>query len=238
MEGLWCGRFVEVEVAAEYFVRTFTTKYHLDAHALDDTRQQVHGRGCADSGYVVGFDEVDDIANGVQPFLNGVVYFMVDSADVLRHFTCFDEVGSTFQAYCKRVELRPPRICLVVRLNTFSGVFLGDGRDYGRVQPAGQQHAVRYVRHKLALYDGFEGIMYGRNLSLVGCGIDVRVTSMIVVFYGKVLHPVASVPAVHFTLTSPVIVSGQERLVLVAEAFESFQFAAEVDAAFLVAAYI
>ena len=80
--------------------------------------------------------------------------------------------------------------------------------------------------------------MYGRNLSLVGCGIDVRVTSMIVVFYGKVLHPVASVPAVHFTLTSPVIVSGQERLVLVAEAFESFQFAAEVDAAFLVAAYI
>mgnify|MGYP006909804593 CR=1 FL=1 len=90
--------------------------------------------------------------------------------------------GSTFQAYCKRVELRPPRICLVVRLNTFSGVFLGDGRDYGRVQPAGQQHAVRYVRHKLALYGGFEGIMYGRNLSLVGCGIDVRVTSMIVVF--------------------------------------------------------
>ena len=90
----------------------------------------------------------------------------------------------------------------------------------------------------MALYGGFEGIMYGRNLSLVGCGIDVRVTSMIVVFYGKVLHPVASVPAVHFTLTSPVIVSGQERLVLVAEAFESFQFAAEVDAAFLVAAYI
>ena len=30
--------------------------------------------GCADSGYVVGFDEVDDIANGVQPFLNCLLY--------------------------------------------------------------------------------------------------------------------------------------------------------------------
>ena len=90
MESLWRGRFVEVQITAEHLVCPFAAEHHFDAHAFDDTCQQVHGGGCAHCCHVVGFDEVDDIAEGIQSFLNGVVDFVMNRTDVLRHFTSFE----------------------------------------------------------------------------------------------------------------------------------------------------
>mgnify|MGYP000517877749 CR=1 FL=1 len=42
VEGAGVGRLVEVEVTPEHLVGTFAAEHHLDAHALDDPRQQVH----------------------------------------------------------------------------------------------------------------------------------------------------------------------------------------------------
>ena len=58
VKGLRGGRLVEVKVTAEHLVCTFAAEYHLDAHAFDDTRQQIHGGGGADSGYVVSLNEI------------------------------------------------------------------------------------------------------------------------------------------------------------------------------------
>ena len=60
--------------------------------------------------------------------------------------------------------------------------------------------------------------------------------SGVVTLYGTVFGPVAFVPALHFAFTTPVVVSGKERLIFVAEAFKGFQFAAYVDVPLLVTA--
>lgn len=93
MESPCIGCLVEVEVTAEYFISSFAAQYHLDTHALDNTCQQIHrGRG-ADGGDIVSFDVIDDIADGIQSFLNGVVDFVVDGSDKIGYFTCFGQVG-------------------------------------------------------------------------------------------------------------------------------------------------
>lgn len=47
--------------------------------------------------------------------------------DMTGHFAGFNQVGSTLQADGEGMELRPPGICLVVCLDAFGGIFLGDG---------------------------------------------------------------------------------------------------------------
>ena len=75
------------------------------------------------------------------------------------------------------------------------------------------------------MYSCFEGVMHGLNLSFACRRVGL---------YGIVVHPVAGVPAVHLAFAPPVVVPGQERLVFIAEAFEGFQFAAEIDMAFFI----
>ena len=57
------------------------------------------------------------------------------------------------------MELRPPGICLVVCLDAFGGIFLGDGRDDGRIESATEQDTVGDVGHQLALYGGFKCVV-------------------------------------------------------------------------------
>lgn len=97
MERTRIGRLVEVKVSAEHFIGSFAAQHHLDAHALDDACQKIHRRRGAHGGYVVGLDEINHIAHGVQPLLNGVVDFVVHGADVVCHLACLRQVGRTFQ---------------------------------------------------------------------------------------------------------------------------------------------
>lgn len=79
-------RFMEVQVAAKYFIRAFARQHHFDAHRFDFTRHQVHRRGGADGGHIIGFDVVDNITNGIKAFLHGEVNFMVHGAEVVSYF--------------------------------------------------------------------------------------------------------------------------------------------------------
>ena len=147
VKSLWCGGFVEVEITTENLIGTFATKHHLDAHRLDDTCQQVHRCGSTNSGNVVCFDKVDDITQGIEPFLNGIIDFMVNSADIFRHFTGFNQVRCTAQTDGEGVELRPPGFALVVGFNALAGIFLGNGGDDGRVEATTEQNTVRNIGH-------------------------------------------------------------------------------------------
>ena len=95
-----------------------------------------------------------------------------------------------------------------------------------------------------ALHGSFEGIVHGCDLCVIrllvygGVPVVAVCRRSVVVLYGIVVHPVAGVPALHLAFASPVVVSGKERLVFVTEAFEGFQFAAEIDASGFVAPYI
>ena len=107
VEGFGIGCFVEIEVAAENLVGTFAAEHHLDTHRFDDACQQVHRCGGTDGGDIVGFNEIDDITDGVEPFLNGVVDLVVHGADMIGDEFGFCQVGGTFQSYGKRVQTRP-----------------------------------------------------------------------------------------------------------------------------------
>ena len=72
---------------------------------------------------------------------------MVNSADVFRHFTGFNQVRCTVQADSKGVELRPPGFALVIGFNTLAGILLGNGGDDGRVEPTTEQKTVRNIGH-------------------------------------------------------------------------------------------
>lgn len=148
--------------------------------------------------------------------------------DMTGHFAGFNQVGSTLQADGEGMELRPPGICLVVCLDAFGGIFLGDGRDDGRIESATEQDTVGDVGHQLALYGGFKGIVHSRDLCAVGCpayrsrrGIAFGGRG-VVVFHSGIVHPVAGVPAVHLALAPTVVVAGKERLVLIAETSRAF----------------
>lgn len=56
-------------------------KHHFDAHGFNFPRHQVHRRRSANSGHIVGFDVIDNVADRIQPFLDGKVNFMVHGAE-------------------------------------------------------------------------------------------------------------------------------------------------------------
>ena len=103
--------------------------------------------------------------------------------DMTGHFAGFKQVGSTLQADGEGMELRPPGICLVVCLDAFGGIFLGDGRDDGRIESATEQDTVGDVGHQLALYGGFEGIVHGSD-SVSYTHLDVYKRQVLHVSYG------------------------------------------------------
>ena len=199
VKGTGIGCFVEIKVAAEDLVGTFTAQYHLDAHRLDDTCQQIHRCGSTDGSYVVCLNEIDNIPDGIEPFLKGVVYFMMNRTDVFGYFTCFDQVRCTFQSDGKGVQLRPPCIARAIGFNAFGGILFGNGRDNRTVQPARKKHSVRYVGHQLTVYGILKGV-----LNLPGGRPAVRL--LVVLLF--IFHPVTGVPAFHRPLLAVIVVSG------------------------------
>ena len=134
VEGLGVGCFVEVEIAAKHLVGSLARKHHFDAHASDDACQQIHRCRGAHGGDVVSLDEVDDVADGIESFLYGVVDFVMHGSDVLCHQSGFSQVGSALQSYGEGVQPWPVGLCLASVLYTYGREFLGNGRDDRRVK--------------------------------------------------------------------------------------------------------
>ena len=225
MKGLGCRGFVEIEIAAEHFISPFTTQHHFDSHAFNDACQQIHrGRG-ANGGDIVSFDVVNDVADSVQSFLDGIVDFMMHGSDKAGHFAGFYQVGRTFQTDSKGMELRPPGIFFIVGFYPFACIFLGNGRDDGTVQTAGKKYAVGHITHQLAFNGLFQSVVYVQGIGIV-------------VFHGFVFKPVADVPAGHLAFFSPIVMAGKEGFVFITEPFEGFQLAGAVYFAVLILTYI
>ena len=138
--GVW--RFVEIEVTAKHFVRTFAGEHHLDAHRFDLPRHQIHRRGGANGGHIIGFNVIDHIADRIQTFLYGEVNFMVHRAKMVRHFLGGFQVRCPFQTHGKGVQLWPPGFRALLIFHATCGEFLGDRGDHGGVQTAGEQYTV------------------------------------------------------------------------------------------------
>ena len=88
---------MEVKISAENLVGALTAKHHLYAHAFYHAGQQIHWRGSANSGDIVGFNEIYHIADGIETFLDGIVDFVVHGAYMVGHFACLCQVGCPFQ---------------------------------------------------------------------------------------------------------------------------------------------
>ena len=155
-----CRRgFVEIEITTEDLIGTFTGKHHLDAHRFDDTGQQVHRRRGTDGSHVISLDEVDDIAQGIKPFLDSIIDFMMYGAYVVGHKPGLCQVGRPFQSHGKRMETGPVGPCAGFVLDAHLTVFLGNGRDDRRVEATAEQHAIGHVGHQLPSHRVFERIM-------------------------------------------------------------------------------
>ena len=129
MEGLRIGGLMEIKVATEDLIGSLTAEHHLDAHRLNDTSQQVHRRRSPNGSNIVGLDEVDNIADGIESFLNGIVDFMVDSTDMVGYHLGLGQIGRTFQAHSEGVQTGPVGTRLRVVLDTMLAELLGNGRD-------------------------------------------------------------------------------------------------------------
>ena len=218
-------RFVEIEVSAEYFVGTFAREHHLDAHRLDDASEQIHRSGCAHGGYVVGFDVINHVANGVEALLNGIIYFVVNSSDEVSHLASGGKVGSTFKSHGKRVQTRPPSLLLTLSLDASARELIGDSRDNRRVEATREKHAIRHVAHELTLHCIFEGIAKA---------VDVRH----IVLNRAVIGPRAVIPTLHGSRCRGVDVTRQERFDFLAVTLERLEFGSEESVAIVVETHI
>ena len=99
---------MEIEIAAEHFIRTLAGEHHFDAHRFDFTRHQIHRRRSADGGDIVSFNVIDNIANRVQPFLYRKVDLVMHGTQMVSHFLRGFQVGGAFQPNGEGVQLRPP----------------------------------------------------------------------------------------------------------------------------------
>ena len=150
-------RLVEVQVAAEDLVAALAAQHHLHPHRLDPPCQQEHRRGRTDGGDVVGLDVADHLGQRIQAFLEGVFEAMVHGAQRLGRDLRRRQVGRALQADRETVQARPPGLGPVAILDAMARIARGHGGDQRRIQPAGQQHAVRHVGHQLAVHRGLEG---------------------------------------------------------------------------------
>ena len=90
---------MEVEIAAEDLIRTLSGEHHLDAHRLYLSGQEIHRGRSAYGRHVECLKVMDDIPDGIQPFLHGERYAVVHGADVLSHLAGELHVGRAFEAY-------------------------------------------------------------------------------------------------------------------------------------------
>ena len=219
------GGLVEVEVAAEQLVGAFAGEHHLDPHRLDVAGHQIHGRGGADGGDVIGLEVIDDVPQGIQPFLHGEVDLVVDGAEVIGHLAGGSEIRRPFQADGEGVQLGPPGFALAIVFHPAGGIELGDGGDDGRIQTTGEQHAVGHVAHQLALDRRFQGRF---ELGLVA---DV-------VLDRRVLHPVPFIPLFKLAILAPQVVSRREGLDALADRHQGLHLGGDIEVAVFVAAGI
>ena len=148
--GTWC--LVEVEVTTEDFVSTLTRKHHLDTHRLDDAGKEVHRCGGTNSGHIVGLDEIDDIVEGIESLLDGVVDFVVNRADIVGNETCLLQIWRTFQSYGKGMESWPIGTCLSIVFNAVFGIAFGNGGNDTGIESTAEQYTVWHIGHQLALH--------------------------------------------------------------------------------------
>ena len=146
-------------------------------------------------------------------------------ADRLGHLAGSHQVGCPLQADCEGVELWPPSIDLVTALDTFCGVFLGDGRGDGGVESTGEQHAIGHVTHQLPLNGCLQRIVH------ILCAGGV-------VFHVVILHPVAGVPAGHLFLLAVIVVSREEGLIFCGETLQALQLGRDHQVSLGIMTYI
>ena len=92
---------MEIKITSEDLIGTLTREHHFDTHRLDDACQKIHGRRGADCRYIVGFDEIDDVADGIESFLNGVVDFVMHGSDMISNEFGLCQIRRAFQSYGK-----------------------------------------------------------------------------------------------------------------------------------------
>ena len=90
--------FMKIEISSENFISTFTRENHFYTHRFYKPGKQVHGRTGAHCSYIIRFDMINHIPNGVQAFLNGIIDFMMNGINVFGHVAGCSQIGRTFQS--------------------------------------------------------------------------------------------------------------------------------------------
>jgi len=100
------GRLVELQLAAEYFIRTLAGQHELDVHACDAFSHELHGSAAA-YGLVLGLYVLDDVLHKHQALFHREVEFVVLGADEVSHFSASHQVCRLFQAHVEQLEAGP-----------------------------------------------------------------------------------------------------------------------------------
>ena len=140
-------------------------------------------------------------------------------ADIVSNKLSFGQVRRTFQADSKAVKPWPVGTCLAAILNTCGREALGNGRDHRRIQSAGEQHAVRHVAHQLTLHGRHQSLTDLLNGLTIGQSAFRTCLSF---------HPITVIIALHTRVLTPIVVAGQEGLVMIALAFQCFQLTGDI----------
>ena len=84
---------MEIKVAAEDFITSFTAQYHLYPHGLDLSAEEIHRRARSYSCYIVRLKVINNVRNGIQTLLNGKDVFVMNCSEVVRCFPSCEEIG-------------------------------------------------------------------------------------------------------------------------------------------------
>ena len=93
VESLLIWRSVEIEITAENLIATFATQHHLYSHRFNLPTEEVHWGAGSHSRHVIRLEVVDNIRNGVKPFLYGEHVFVVVGPEVVCRLASREEVG-------------------------------------------------------------------------------------------------------------------------------------------------
>ena len=81
---------------------------------------------------------------------------MMDGPYVLGHATGRQQIGRTFQANGERMQPGPPGCHAIILIHTLGAEFGCDRGHNGRIDTAGNEHAVGNITHKLPVNGGFQ----------------------------------------------------------------------------------
>ncbi len=181
VECLGRRRLVKIQIATEQLVRAFAGQHHFHAHGLDAPRQQVHRCGGADGGDVVGFDVPDHFGQRIKALPKRVDEAVMHGAQRVRGDLRGGEIRRAVQPDRERVQTRPPCLAAVIVFNAFAGELCGTCGHQRGIQTAGQQHAVRHVRHQLSMHCLLERFPQYRRSDLVAARVAIVAPRLVVV---------------------------------------------------------